>query len=160
MVLRLKERELAAVGISVATGCKPCTDYHVKAARKARASDDEIGRAVAAALSVRTSATAIMEAHALAHLGEAGHGGGTGGGGETDRAKVLVSVGAALGVNCTSSLDKHLAAARAIGISDQDVADIVKLAVFIKGMAASHVNRMAGVEEARDDRGAAKAGAT
>ncbi len=150
MVLRLKERELAAVGISVATGCKPCTDYHVKAARKARASDDEIGRAVAAALSVRTSATAIMEAHALAHLGEAGHGDGTGG--ETDRAKELVSVGAAFGVNCASSLEKHLAAARAIGISDEDIADIVKLAVFIKGMAASHVNRMAGVEEAKDDR--------
>ena len=160
MVLRLKERELAAVGISVATGCKPCTDYHVKAARKARATDDEIGRAVAAALSVRSSATAIIEAHALAHFGETGHGDGAGGGGETDRAKVLVSIGAAFGVNCTSILENHLAAARAIGISDEDVADIVKLAVFIKGMAASHVNRTAGVEESRNDRGAAKARST
>ena len=148
MVLRLKERELAAVGISVATGCKPCTDYHVKEARKARASDDEIGRAVAAALSMRTSATAIMEAHTRAHFGEAGHGAGTGG--ETDRARELVSIGAAIGVNCATSLKTRLAAARAIGISGEDVADIVKLAVFIKGMAASRVNRTAGVEEAKD----------
>ncbi len=35
MVIRLKERELAAVGISVAAGCKPCTDHHVKQAREA-----------------------------------------------------------------------------------------------------------------------------
>ena len=45
MTLRLKEKELAAVG--VVTGCKPCTDYHVKAAREARASDEEIKQAVA-----------------------------------------------------------------------------------------------------------------
>ena len=42
MTITPKEKELAAVGISVAAACKPCTDYHVGVARKARASDQEI----------------------------------------------------------------------------------------------------------------------
>ena len=52
MAITAKEKELVAVGISVATGCKPCTDYHFKAVRKVRASDEEIRHAVADALSV------------------------------------------------------------------------------------------------------------
>ncbi len=64
MAISAKEKELSAVGVSVATGCKPCTDYHVKAVRKAGAADDEIEQAVADALAVRRVATAIMERHA------------------------------------------------------------------------------------------------
>jgi AhpD family alkylhydroperoxidase len=45
MPITKKEKELAAVGISIAAGCKPCTDYHMKAVREAGASDDEIRRA-------------------------------------------------------------------------------------------------------------------
>ena len=52
MAITVKEKELAAVGISVASGCKPCTNYHVKAVREAGASDEEIKQAVADALSV------------------------------------------------------------------------------------------------------------
>ncbi len=45
MTMRLKEKELAAVGISLAAGCRPCTDYHLKAVRQAKAGDEEISRA-------------------------------------------------------------------------------------------------------------------
>ena len=44
MAITPKEKELAAVGMSIATGCKPCTDFHVKAARKSGASDAEISK--------------------------------------------------------------------------------------------------------------------
>ncbi|MHC4141844.1 MAG: carboxymuconolactone decarboxylase family protein [Planctomycetota bacterium] len=64
-----REREIAAVEISVAAGCKPCTDHHVGAAAKAGATDDKISQAVADALNVRRKAADIMEAHALARLG-------------------------------------------------------------------------------------------
>ena len=37
MTMTSKEKELVAIGISVAAGCKPCTDHHVAVARKARA---------------------------------------------------------------------------------------------------------------------------
>ena len=51
-------------------------------------------------------------------------------------------MGAAFGVNCTSSLKEHLAAAETVGISQEEVAEIVKLAAFIKERAASHVERL------------------
>ena len=142
MAISAKEKELSAVGVSVATGCKPCTDYHVKAVRKAGAADDEIEQAVADALAVRRVATAIMERHALAHLGKVGPETGSKPTEQTNRIKTLVSIGAAFGVNCASSLEQHLAEAEAVGISQDEIATIAKLAAFIKGRAASHVERL------------------
>jgi AhpD family alkylhydroperoxidase len=157
MVLRLKERELAAVGISVATGCKPCTDYHVPAARKSGASDEEIREAMADALAVRRSATEIMAGYALAHLGEEGRDADPGQAGETNRVKELVCVGAAFGVHCVTNLEKHLAAAASLGIPQEDIARIVELSAFIKGMAASHVERLCGMRKEDEQEEQAKA---
>ena len=69
MAITLREKELAAVGISVATGCKPCTDFHVKKVREAGASDSEVRQAMSDAFAVRRDATEIMEAYGLAHVG-------------------------------------------------------------------------------------------
>ena len=138
----MKEKELAAVGISVVSGCKPCTNYHVKAVREAGASDEEIKQAVADALSVRKSATDFMKAHALARLGQEGSHSHADGPDSTNRVRELVSVGAAFGVNCTSNLKEHLVAAETVGISQEEVAEIAKLAAFIKERAASHVERL------------------
>ena len=142
MAITVKEKELAAVGISVASGRKPCTNYHVKAVREAGASDEEIKQAVADALSVRKSATNFMKAHALARLGQEGSHNHANGPSSMNRVRELVSVGAAFGVNCTSNLKEHLAAAEAVGVSQEEVAEIAKLAAFIKGRAASHVDRL------------------
>jgi AhpD family alkylhydroperoxidase len=144
MAITAKEKELVAVGISVATGCKPCTDYHFKAVRKARVSDEEIRQAVADALSVRESATKVMEAYALAHLGEKPLDSGSSSAEEANRIKELVSIGAAFGVNGVLSLENHLAAAKRMNIPSEDIATILKLGEFIKGKAASHVKRLAG----------------
>ena len=65
MTVPAKEKELAAVGISVAAGCKPCTDHHVAVARKARATDEEISAAIADAVAVRNQATGIMKARSV-----------------------------------------------------------------------------------------------
>ncbi len=151
MAVRLREKELVAVGISVVTGCKPCTDHHVKAAREARASDEEIKQAVADALAVRKSATEILEGYALAKLGAEADGGDSGRAAETNRVTELVSVGAAFGVNCVLSLEQHLAAAEKVGVSREEIAKIVKLAAFIKGRAISHVERLAGISEEKDE---------
>ncbi len=142
MAITVKERELAAVGISVASGCKPCMNYHVKMVRKAGASDEEIEQAVADALSVRKSATEFMQAHALARLGQEGSHSQSHGSGSVDRVSELVFVGAAFGVNCTSNLKEHLATAETVGISQEEIAEIVKLAEFIKERATSHVERL------------------
>lgn len=147
MAITVKQKELVAVGISVATGCKPCTDYHLKAVRKAGASDEEIKQVVADAVAVRERATKIMQGHALVQLGEAGYSSDPAATEETKRMQVLVSIGAAFGVNCTSSLEQYLAAAETVGISQDDIAKIVKLAAFIKRRAASHVERLVDMTE-------------
>src|SRR6266508_5559009 len=103
MATTKKENELAAVGISIAAGCKPCTDYHMKAVRQAGASDGEIRQAVQDAVSLRNAATAVMEKYGLFHLGEA----------DTEQAIVpprdrvadLVELGAAFLVNAVSGLE-------------------------------------------------------
>jgi AhpD family alkylhydroperoxidase len=138
-----KEKELAAVGISIAAGCRPCTDFHVKKVGQLGASDAEIKQAMLDALSVRRGAADIMEAYGLSHLSgpklaEVSNRAVT-----TDRVKELVCIGAAFGVNCVSSLKTHLEAAEGAGISHEDITAIVKLSEFIKGKAASHVQHLA-----------------
>jgi AhpD family alkylhydroperoxidase len=136
------EKELAAVGMSVATGCKPCTDFHVKAARKSGASDTEIKQAMSDAFAVRRAATEIMEAYAVAHLGERRPGADPDRSGTATRVKELVCIGAAFGVNCVSTLKTHLEAAESVGISRDEITTITKLSAFIKGKAASHVEHL------------------
>ena len=150
MPITPKERELTAVGVSVASGCKPCTNYHIKAARESGASDDEIRQAVTDALRVRSRATGMMESHALSRLGEAEQQDSAVISGDTNRVKELISVGAAFGVNCVSSLKIHIAAAETVGVSQEELAEIVKLAAFVKKRAASHVERLVGTREEDD----------
>ena len=64
MSLTVKEKELVNIGASVATGCKPCTDYHFRKLREVGALDAEIRQAISDAMIVRDSAREIMEATA------------------------------------------------------------------------------------------------
>jgi len=146
MPLRLKERELIAVGASVAAGCKPCTDYHFKAAREAKLNDDEIRQAINNAMSVRQSALEIMKDYGLQHLGE-GLDGPADKGGQGTGIEELVAVAAAFAVNCTSNLERHLGAAETLGITDDEIDEVIKLARFIKGKAASHVEKIVTPDE-------------
>jgi hypothetical protein len=84
----------------------------VKAVRKAGASDQEIKQSVADAVAARERATQIMQAHALGRLGEVEQGSVSTPLAGATRTQVLVSIGAALGVNCVTNLKKSLAAAR------------------------------------------------
>jgi AhpD family alkylhydroperoxidase len=139
MPITKKEKELAAVGISIAAGCKPCTDYHMKAVREAGASDDEIRRAIEDAVVVRNAATFIMRDYGHSHLGNAEHE--EAAAKPRDRVAELVGIGAAFAVNCVSSLEKYSGHAEAAGVTREEILEIVKLAKFIKERGASHVNR-------------------
>lgn len=135
------------MGISVAAGCKPCTDYHLKAARKARALDSEIEHAVAYAVTVRERATQAMQVYALSQLDDPGHRDEPMSAKASNRIRTLVSIGAAFGVNCVSSLEGQLAMAESSGISPEDIEKVVKLAALIKRKAASHVEHVVGLTE-------------
>ncbi len=140
MSLTVKERELVAVGVSLAAGCKPCTNYHLKKVRVAGASNEEIEKAVLDAIAVRDKAKTIMQRHGFKLLGlkraertediddQRG---------EPTRMTELVSVGAAYALSCTSSLEEHVATARSIGVEDNEIEAVVGLARFIRGKADS-----------------------
>ncbi len=51
--LTLKQRELAAIGASLASNCIPCIKYHVQKGREAGLTDEEIAEAVEIADTVR-----------------------------------------------------------------------------------------------------------
>lgn len=147
MALTPKEKELAAVGISVAAGCRPCTNYHVREVRKAEATDQEIRQAIENAVRIRKDATDAMEGQGLRHLGVSKDRGDSRSSGGTTRIEELVSIGAAFAVNCTSNLERHLKAGQAVGITEAEIREVVTLSAFIKKMAASHVEKLAGVTE-------------
>src|SRR5512132_117607 len=112
MAITKKEKELAAVGISIAAGCKPCTDYHMKAVREAGTSDGEIRRAIEDAVALRNAATSIMRNYGRSHLGD------------TDHEDAIAT--------------RH---AESAGVTRAEILEITKLAKFIKERGASHVDR-------------------
>lgn len=141
MSLTLKDKELVSVGAALAAGCKTCINYHFAKVRKAGASDEEIQAAMEDAISVRDGARKIMEGHGFKLLGLFRGGAEEPGDYEglenTTRMSELVSIAAAFSVNCTSSVEKHMAAARSIGVAGEEINAAVDVAKFIKGKAES-----------------------
>jgi AhpD family alkylhydroperoxidase len=150
MPLTYKEKELANIGASVATGCKPCTDYHFDKVRDAGASDEEIKQAISDAMAVRASAKEIMESHGLKHLGITTGGDVRPHDEETTRIKELVSVASAFAVNCTTSVKAHIAAAKSVGVTEEEIGSVLDAALFIKGEAAHYVGQIVKLKEEKD----------
>ena len=128
------EKELVALAISVAAGCRPCVTHHLVEGRKAGADDAAIDKAVAGAVCVRTAATEGMRRHALG-LDPVTKGCGCG---PADPLAELVSLGAALAVTCTAEIDKHLTAARSLGIPQDHLDEVFALAATIRSKAIGH----------------------
>ena len=134
MSLTTLNKELAAVAISVAAGCRPCTSHHLTEARRAGASDAAIEKAVASAVCVRTSATEGMRRHALGLEPEqAGCGCAS-----TQPVEELTALGASLAVNCTENIAKHLAAAKALQVPQEELDELFALVGAIRSRAVSH----------------------
>jgi len=148
--LSQKEKELIAVGVSIAAGCQPCTAHHFKAARAAGATEEEIRQAVDDALCVRNSATKIMTALAEEHLGNEPALEEPCGCDAKPLIGELVSIGAALAVNCKTNLETHLKAARVAGASERQIQTTLGLARSIRKVAGQKA-------EAAVDIGSAKA---
>lgn len=134
MSLTALDKEVVAVAISVAAGCRPCTTHHLIQAHRAGASDSAIETAVAGAICVRSSATEGMRRHALG-LAPQGKGCGCA---STTLMEELSALGASLAVNCTENIGKHLAAARALGASLGQLDEVLALAEKIRSRAVDH----------------------
>lgn len=136
-----RELELIAIGASIAAGCKPCTMHHFMVARIAGASEDEIHQSVSDALRARRESTEVM-----ARLGNrrgANAGQDAADTEETSLLRELVSMSAAYALNCVTTFETHLVAARKHGASDETILAALKVACAIKDMAGKKVQAAA-----------------
>lgn len=79
------ERELVAIGASVASNCIPCVTYHIAKAKKLGLSDEQVAEAIALADKVRqVPARAVLDA-AQQDIPATGAGGGCGCAGIEDK---------------------------------------------------------------------------
>ncbi len=150
MPLTVKEKHLVAVGVSIAAGCKPCTNHHVKKAKEAEISAGEIRQAIEIAANIRQNAAEIMRHHGLRQLdvlGEVIEPAILDKTGKMDRILELLTVGAAFAVNCTSTLREHLKVGAEADITQDEMNEVAQLTQFIKGKAASHVEKLVRLEE-------------
>jgi AhpD family alkylhydroperoxidase len=141
-VLSEQDQEIIAVGASIASGCLPCTRFHLRAAARAGASEEEIRLAVSDATSVRMAATAIMARAggwspaaaepSIPDLAPAGF-----------LLRELVAVSAAYAINCATNLKEHMAAARDLGASDRQIFKALEIACRIKDVAAAKAKTVA-----------------
>jgi len=129
------QRELVALGAAVGAGCQPCTQYHVRAALKAGLSPEEIRRAIDEAQAVRREGGVAVANVGRRHLGlgeEEAHG-------ESclcEAPKALVYIGSATGCNAGGLLARYLEAATGLGLSEEELAEAVQVAQFVKERAA------------------------
>jgi AhpD family alkylhydroperoxidase len=134
--LTTAELELASIGASVGAGCQPCLEHHLRAGREAGLSSAQLLQALADAECVKRSAYNQLAAHGRSLLGESVE--------EpadccsdSNRAKEFVSIGSAIGANSLANLDKHVAAAKAVGLSEAQIAAAIKVAQSVQRHAAS-----------------------
>jgi AhpD family alkylhydroperoxidase len=138
-----KDKELVAVGVAVAAGCIPCTQYHMNAVTTAGATKEEITRAVDAALCVKGSTMGIMRKVAYDALGVPTEEHAACGTGPTDRLTELVSIGAAVAVNCPTNFHKHVEAGRQVGVQEDEIQLVVGIAKMMRGKAMEKMDTAA-----------------
>jgi AhpD family alkylhydroperoxidase len=142
-VLGEKDQEIIAVGASVASGCLPCTKFHLRAASSAGACAGDILQAVRDATAVRKTATGIMaraggmpESEADQAIPDPA--------GAASLVRELVKIAAAYTVNCSTGLEGHMAAARALGATDGQMFTALKIACAIRDVACQKAKAAAG----------------
>ena len=141
--LTQKEKELIAVAASIASGCLPCTEHHLKAVREAGASEPEIFGAIGIASDVRDNATEIMAEAAQGNpnyeyptMAQSGA--------IEQPIGQLVSLAAALACNSVAGLEHHLTAARAAGASTRQIQTAIGIAQNIRRSAAEKADSRIG----------------
>jgi AhpD family alkylhydroperoxidase len=136
-----RQQELVAIGAAIAAGCRPCTRFHVRAARAAGATAGDLRRAVDRGLEARRSAAdhmARLAERLLAGVTE----------GEPAQAGLaidddLVSAAAALAANCGIDLAGHAARAREHGASGGQIDAALGIARMVKTMAENRAEAAA-----------------
>ena len=135
-ILSDQEREHVALGAAVGAGCRPCTQYHVKAAIRSGLTHEDIREDVEEAEVVRIDAAMSIAVYARGLTGvSAKHESAVCS--PTSRSRALVQVGAATGANAGHLLDVLLPQARGLGLADEALAEAVAVASKVKDVAGN-----------------------
>ena len=127
------------ISISIASGCIPCTRYHIIEGRRLGATVDNISNAIHTGAAVANASQRKL----LSEIGE---------GSESvpifevrqnaNRQSLLCGLGSAVARNDVGQLKTYMKLSRTAGISDTDLMAVVGLAEKIKEKAASHLDRI------------------
>lgn len=131
--LSQQEKELVALGASVGTGCRPCVDYHIDAAKKAELVDDRMRTAITTAQVVAAQAAQELAQHLLRHLDAEDL---------TPAAPLaldteLAALGAALGANDLTNIERHMTALAELGASPSQIQHALDVAHTVQTNAAA-----------------------
>jgi AhpD family alkylhydroperoxidase len=142
-ILSEKEQEIIAVGASVASGCLPCTKFHLRAAAGVGAGEEEILQAVGDAARVRRAATELMvRAGGLPSADTVRENPDPAG--APSLIREFVAIAAAYAVNCSTSLGAHMTAARSLGATDEQMFAAIQIACAIRDVACQKAKATAG----------------
>ena len=129
--LSAQEKEIVAVGASIGAGCHPCVSHHLKAGAETGLADEELLAAVTSAERVTAEAAVLLGDHVR----------------DTLRAEVtpallsrqeevLASLGAALGANDRTNIERQLNAAAEVGVSRERLHEAIETAHSVQENAA------------------------
>ena len=121
--LSSQQKELVAVGASVGAGCQPCVSHHLQAGTDAGLEDEQLLAAVVSAERVSAEAAVQMGDHVRGTLGP-----------KVTPAllsrveETLAALGAALGANDKTNIERQLTAAAELGVSREQLHEAIETA--------------------------------
>jgi AhpD family alkylhydroperoxidase len=127
-----EQRELVAVGASVGAGCHPCVSHHLKAGAKAGLDGERLLAAVTSAERVTAEAAVAIGDHVRGKLGPSV----TQPALQSRLEEALASLGAALGANDATNIERQLRAAVALGASRPQLQQAIETAHGVQENAA------------------------
>jgi AhpD family alkylhydroperoxidase len=130
--LNAEQKELVAVGASVGAGCKPCVSHHLKAGAQAGLGGEQLLAAVASAERIGAEAAVAMGDHAREKLGASVSSPAL----LSRLEEALASLGAALGVNDATNIERQLRAAAHLGASRSQLQQAIDTAHTVQENAA------------------------
>ncbi len=151
--LNKNDRHLAYLGASIASGCRPCTKFHLKRSSEMGLTEEEINKSIALAISIRSTATQSMEM--LACNQKTGNSIKEEIQGSINRNEILVGIAATYSINFPSGLENYLRKGRDLGITNSELTEIIKISKSVIDMAKAHVDMItdkAGLEQQKENK--------
>lgn len=127
-----EQKELVAVGASVGAGCQPCVSHHLKAGAQAGLDGEQLLSTVTSAERVSAEAAVAMGDHARGELGSTGSSPAL----LSRLEEALASLGAALGANDRTNIERQLRAAAELGATRAQLQQAIDTAHTVQENAA------------------------